>query len=174
MPIDSAQDSEQFCRSFNSAASSAIAVWPEHALLLRQLLETQLAAFSKQVDIQGAEVILRLAPAIKFATLINELAVNAAKYGALSVSRGRVSLHWSIDEQSDPPALLFRWEETGGSSVGLPRRTGIGRTDIEAMARDLGKTRVDYGPGGLKCDVQMPLDEVGFYKQRMRQLTESV
>jgi hypothetical protein len=101
MPIDCTH-SDQFCGFFKFAAGGLIAGYPEHGVPLRQLLGVQLASFSKQVDISGTEVILHIASAICLATLINELAVNAAKRGALSLSTGKVSLQWFIDEQSDP------------------------------------------------------------------------
>ena len=89
---------------------------------LLELLGVQLASFSKQIDIGGTEIVLHIAPAIYLATLINELAVNAVRRGALSLCSGRVSLQWSIDEQSDPAALRLRWEETG-RPVSSPERT---------------------------------------------------
>ena len=95
---------------------------PERGVPLRRLLEAQLAAFYKQVDIGG--------PALSFATLINELAVTAARYGALLVSAGKVSLHWTVDEKSDPSTLVFLWEETGGRRVVSRTRAGLDWTNI--------------------------------------------
>jgi len=86
-----AQGAAQFDRFIESPANGAIAVSPQQGVPLRRLLEAQLAAFYKQIDIDGPEVILDVAPALGFATLINELAVTAARYGALSVSAGKVA-----------------------------------------------------------------------------------
>jgi hypothetical protein len=76
----------------------------------------------------------------------------------------RVSLQWFIDEQSDPVTLRFLWEETEGPSVVSPTRAD--RTSIEEMARGLGKSRIDYRSGRLKYEVEVPLDEVRFHKQK--------
>jgi two-component sensor histidine kinase len=147
-------------------ANGGIAVSPEQGVSLRRLLEAQLAAFYKQVDVSGPEIILDPAPALSFATVINELAVNAARHGALSVSAGKVSLHWTVDEKSDSSTLLFLWEETGGPRVISRKRAGSDWTNIEEMARDLGKLRIDYGPRRLKYELEAPLDRVRFHKQK--------
>jgi two-component sensor histidine kinase len=134
---------------------------------LRQLLGVQLAAFSKQIDIQGAEVVLDMARAINFATLINELAVNAARIGALSLPRGKVSLKWFIEEQSSPTTsttFRFLWEETGGPSV-VSTEARFGQSNVEEMARELGKSRIDFFPGEFRFELVLPLDEVSSAKQ---------
>jgi two-component sensor histidine kinase len=159
MPIDCTQHSDQFGGFFKSAAGGLIAGCPEHGVPLRQLLKIQLASFSEQVDIRGPEVVLHDASATCFATLINELAVNAAESGALSLPTGRVSLQWFTDEQSEPATLRFRWEETGGPNVVSPKQAGLGRTNIEALAIGFDKLRIDHCPGGLKCEAELPLGE---------------
>ena len=161
-----AQGAAQFDRFIKSPANGIIAVSAEQGVPLRRLLEAQLAAFDKQLDVSGPEVILDAAPALSFATLINELAVNAARYGALSVSAGKVSLHWTIDEKSDPSTLMFLWEETGGRRVVSRTRAGLDWTNIEALVRDLGKSRIDYASGGLKYELEVPLDKVRFHNKK--------
>jgi hypothetical protein len=39
-------------------------------------------------------------------------------------------------------------------------------TNIEALARDLGKSRIDYASGGLKYELEVLLDEVRFHKKK--------
>ena len=106
-----AQGAAQFDRFIELPANGIIVVSSEQGVPLRRLLEAQLAGFDKQLDVSGPEVILDAAPALSFATLINELAVSAARYGALSVSAGKVSLHWTVDEKSDPSTLMFLWRK---------------------------------------------------------------
>jgi two-component sensor histidine kinase len=172
MPIDRTQHSSQFRGFFKSAAGGLIAGCPEPGVPLRQLLGVQLASFSEQVDIRGTEVLLREASAICFATLINELAVNAARCGPLSLPSGRVSLQWFIDEQSESATLRFLWEETGRPSVVSRKQCDPGH--LVEIARDLGKPRVDFSPDGLKFEVVMLLDEVCLHKQQMEMTNESV
>ncbi len=47
-----------------------------------------------------------------------------------------------------------------------PTRAGFGRTNTEETTRDLGKSRIDYASGGLKYELEVPLDEVCFHKQK--------
>ena len=138
MPIECSHNSDQFCGVFESAAGGFIADSAAPVVSLLELLGVQLASFSKQIDIGGTEIVLHIAPAIYLATLINELAVNAVRRGALSLCSGRVSLQWSIDEQSDPAALRLRWEETG-RPVSSPERTEFSRANIEAL-REISRT----------------------------------
>jgi len=162
MPIDRTQHADQFSGFFKSATGGLIAGCPEHGVPLRQLLGVQLASFSKQVAIRGPEVVLREGSAICFATLINELAVNAARYGALSLPTGRVSLQWFIDDQSEPATLHFLWQETGQPSVVSRKRVEFGPKHMDEITRHLGKPRIDFLLSGLKCEVVMLLDEVCF------------
>lgn len=152
MPINRAHSSYPICGLFESATGG-------YGVPLRQLLGVQLAAFSRQIDIQGAEVVLDMARAINFATLVNELAVNAARSGALSLPRGKVSLKWFIEEQSSPTTFRFLWEETGGpSAVSTEARSG--QSNVKEMARELGNSRIDFVPGELRFELVLPLDEV--------------
>lgn len=157
MPMGCTQAFDPICGLFESATGG-------YGMPLRQLLGVQLAAFSKQIDIQGAEVVLDMARAINFATLVNELAVNAARSGALSRPRGKVSLKWFIEDQNSPATFRFLWEETGGPSA-VSTEARFGQSSVAEMARELGKSRIDFVPGELRFELVLPLDEVNSPKQ---------
>lgn len=157
MPIGCTQAFDPICGLFESATGG-------YGMPLKQLLGVQLAAFSKQIDIQGAEVVLDMARAINFATLVNELAVNAAKIGALSLPRGKVSLKWFIEDQTSPATFRFLWEETGGPRV-VSTKQWFGQSNVEEMARELGKSRIDFVPGELRFELVLPLDDVSSAKE---------
>ena len=53
----------------------------------------------------------------------NELATNAAKYGALSRDEGHVDVTWSRSEHGE---LVICWTETGGPHVYTPSQGGFG------------------------------------------------
>ena len=62
-------------------------------MLLRELAPY---TSSNNTCIEGAEVILKAQAAQVTASVLHELATNAAKYGALSKPEGRVSIRWYL------------------------------------------------------------------------------
>ena len=70
MGPDPAQGAEQFDRFVEPPGNGVIAVSRERGAPLRRLLEAQIAAFNKQVDVGGPEVVLDPATALTFATVI--------------------------------------------------------------------------------------------------------
>ena len=83
---------------------------------------------------------------------IHELTTNAAKYGALSVSRGRVSVSWEAEETDEGTRLKLVWEESGGPEVSAPTRQGFGsRLLHRVLATQLNaKVDMDFRPEGLR------------------------
>jgi two-component sensor histidine kinase len=81
---------------------------------------------------------------------VQELATNAAKYGALSSPKGTVEVCWAYHGTNH---MIFRWTETGGPLVAAPTRRGFGTKFIqEALAADTGwKVDVQYLPQGVHC-----------------------
>ena len=93
--------------------------------------------------------------ATSLALALNELATNAAKYGALSQPGGRVSLSWEECGVS-PATVLLEWIERGGPEVHPPQRRGFG-TDILTIAlkHELeAETELRYGSEGLEFSLR--------------------
>ena len=71
---------------------------------LNALIELQLAPFidlpSPQIEIHGPNVDLATEAAQALGLALHELATNAVKYGALSVSQGRISISWEINKNT--------------------------------------------------------------------------
>jgi two-component sensor histidine kinase len=89
------------------------------------------------------------------AMILHELATNAAKYGALSVANGRVTLTWTHEANG---WLHMRWMESGGPPVQEPTHEGFGGRIIQRMISQLkGKTHFDWRPGGLVCELSFHL-----------------
>jgi two-component sensor histidine kinase len=101
---------------------------------------------------------LRLSPraAIPFAMVINELATNAAKYGALAAPEGAVSLSWTVTGDR----LHMEWRESGGKPVIEPTRIGYGTDFIQrAVTHELaGTVDVQYHSGSLSCTITFPVE----------------
>lgn len=95
--------------------------------------------------------------AASIAIALHELSTNAVKYGALSNSRGRVSLVWRI---SDEGILELRWKEQGGPMVTQPSRRGFGTRLLSALI-PYGSVVQDFEPDGLLCVIRCRLDPAG-------------
>ncbi len=112
----------------------------------------------QRFEIDGPD--LRLSPksALALTLALHELATNAAKYGALSVPTGKVSITWRI-RHGDFPGLTFLWREQNGPEVSPPSRRGFGSQLIErVLAFELrGDVRVTYDPTGVVCEIVAPL-----------------
>jgi two-component sensor histidine kinase len=88
--------------------------------------------------------------AVAIALLLNELATNAIKYGALSVPGGCVDLLW----KASGDRIRLKWLERGGPPVSMPERGGFGsRLMKAAMPRSRGSVDVHYDPEGLRCEI---------------------
>lgn len=86
---------------------------------------------------------------------LHELATNAAKYGALSMTGGVLNIDWSLDPLGD---CLINWVETGVSNVSPPTRRGFGTVLIErGVPYDLGgESSIVYRPGGIVATFRIP------------------
>jgi PAS domain S-box-containing protein len=126
------------------------------------LVEAQLAHFK---DLIGTRVLLA-GPAAQFRAdaaqgigmALHELATNAAKYGALSNSEGRVRITWQVTADTNPRFSMF-WLEDGGPKVTAPTRTGFGQIVIIRMAEAAvqGVAEIKYEETGLCWNLSAPL-----------------
>ena len=106
-----------------------------------------------RVNIEGPKLVLEPNAAQTIAVVCHELATNAAKYGALSVSDGRIAVAWSSTSDG---RLILSWNETGGPPVTMPTREGFGtRVMAKLVKQSKGEVRFDWRPEGLVCEVAM-------------------
>jgi two-component sensor histidine kinase len=95
------------------------------------------------------------------AMAFHELATNAAKYGALSVSAGRIEIYWQPVRVADHKRSVLRidWLEKGGPPVTYPRQRSFGSKIEGSIAAELGGTaRLTFAPEGLHCEIA-PLEK---------------
>ena len=126
------------------------------------LVEAQLAHFK---DLIGTRVLLegppvRLTPAAAqgIGMALHELATNAAKYGALSNSDGRVHISWQVAAAQEP-TFTMQWLEEGGPTVAAPSHNGYGQMVIGSMAEAAvdGTVEIDYRESGLSWKLSAPV-----------------
>src|SRR3546814_1202454 len=85
--------------------------------------------------------------------VLHELATNAAKYGALSVSGGRVQVSWQVEDANGQ--LRIKWAESGGPPVTPPATTGYGTRLIQYNNTYSlgGQVEQEYAIGGLEAEI---------------------
>ncbi len=129
---------------------------------LRHLVEQAVEAYRvdhpEVVEIEGAPAMLTAKQALGLNLVLHELGTNAAKYGALSRSEGRVRVSWKI-EGGQARRVRLRWQERHGPSVAPPAEKRFGTRLIErASSYELdGTAELDYASGGLSCELDFPL-----------------
>jgi two-component sensor histidine kinase len=133
---------------------------------LSELVRSQLAVFIEKagarIAIEGPSVALKPEAAQNLGLALHELAVNAAKFGALSVPEGCVSVVWQRDGSADQSAVTLDWRETRGPRVKYRRKKGFGSMVIERnLSRVLGADVVlAFDPTGVHCHIVIPASQI--------------
>jgi PAS domain S-box-containing protein len=129
---------------------------------LYEIVDQAVAPYSSRgedrLHLKGPKVRLQPRTALSLAMMLQELATNAVKYGALSNPTGEIGITWEI-AQGKPRHLHLRWQESGGPPVQAPTRRGFGTRLIErSLAQDLGgRVHITFAATGLVCTVNAPL-----------------
>lgn len=129
---------------------------------LRRLVQEELAPYDatpERIRASGPDLLLLPSAVQALGMTLHELATNAAKYGALSVPGGSLSITWEVAEAQE--LLHLRWQEQGGPPVKAPAaaRRGFGSRVVTATIEEQlgGKVAMAWEPAGLRCDIAIPL-----------------
>jgi CheY-like chemotaxis protein len=125
---------------------------------LKEIVEKELAPFNTgeggRLEIEGPSTLLQPAAAQSLTLVIHELATNAAKYGSMSTTTGRLRVKFDLR----PDTLVIDWLEQGGPGIAAPKTSGFGSKLISISMRHLhGDAQFDWTDGGLKCRLILPL-----------------
>ena len=127
---------------------------------LGELVDEEFAPYrlegAERVQSDGPAIMLQPSTAQTLALALHELATNAAKYGALSTTQGRVSLRW----EAEPRGIVLEWREQGGPPAKTPKSKGYGTRVVHAgIEHQLGgAVSFNWLPGGLECTMVVPHD----------------
>lgn len=113
-----------------------------------------------RVKMEGPSINLNARTALSLTMVFNELLTNAAKYGALSLPQGSISLVWQVSRGEHQQAtLVCEWRESDGPRVTPPKRRGFGSRIMERCVEgDLaGEFDLVYEPDGTRCRVAFPI-----------------
>ena len=137
--------------------------------MLRDVLRGALAPYlcggrDRIQIVDGPRIQLTPNAAVTLGMGIHELATNAAKYGALSTTTGKVTLGWKLSHLSEGDLIEIVWRESDGPRVSAPSRRGFGSRLIErGIASEFGgKVEMDYRPEGFCCTARLPLSEKAY------------
>lgn len=121
----------------------------------REIVSAELSPYDiSRVEINGPNVLLPPNLALIVALLIHELATNAAKYGALSSSTGKLLIRWSLANAK----LEVEWRESGGPIITTPTNRGFGTRLFSTALRQFGGTvEADFARTGLICKLALSL-----------------
>jgi two-component sensor histidine kinase len=127
---------------------------------LRDTIETVLEPYrgGQRIALAGPSINIDARTVTMLSMVIQELATNASKYGALAHADGRVTIQWEPVRHSGPHVVL-RWVERDGPPVKEPTQTGFGSTLIrEGFAAQLGgSATMTFERDGLTCVLEFPL-----------------
>jgi len=133
-----------------------------HGAALQDLLKSQLSPYVDtdfaQVTIDGPSVLLKPETAQNLGLALHELASNASKYGALTVSSGKISVRWKEIADGQRVGVELQWAESGGPTLGVPKKRGFGSMLIQQnLSRSL-ESDVDlkFEADGVRCSIFIP------------------
>ncbi|MEM9311952.1 MAG: CHASE domain-containing protein [Pseudomonadota bacterium] len=136
---------------------------------LRSVVEAELQHFRAGghhiISVDGPPVELAPNDALSFGLAIHELATNAAKYGALSVPEGRVSIYWTLVEEH---MAEVEWCEREGPEVKDERGRGFGTELIEKIVAHELKHPVQlaFQREGVRCVMRVPVRRLADFQIR--------
>lgn len=108
-----------------------------------------------EIEISGPDVVIDVRAAQPLSMALHELITNAAKYGALSVPGGSISVTWQVTDGR----VHLRWEEKGGPLLsGPPARSGFGSKLIRMLFEGQigGTVQKEWQDDGLVCIMSFP------------------
>jgi two-component sensor histidine kinase len=127
--------------------------------VVRSTLEPHLGQDSTRFRIDGCAYKISSDTALALNMALHELATNAAKYGALLDSRGRISIKWTPHPDRSGFIRLI-WTESGGPRVSPPAAPGFGTRLLDrAFVSGGGQARLEYLDEGVACEMVFPSAE---------------
>lgn len=128
------------------------------AMVIRAELAPYAQDLQRHLTMEGPDLELAPNDALSLGLAIHELATNAAKYGALSVETGSVSVHW---ETAGENLARIEWVESGGPEIDTEqkRKRGFGTELIEKIVAHELRNPVDlrFDPEGVRCTLLIPV-----------------
>ena len=139
---------------------------------IASVASVELAPYAHEEDheliIDGPDVELAPNDALSLGLALHELATNAAKYGALSTTGGKVEICWEMVNEG---LARIKWIESNGPKVERPARRGFGTDLIEKIVAHELRHPVDlaFDPDGVRCTLLVPVRKPSEFELRQSQ-----
>jgi two-component sensor histidine kinase len=151
---DEPQRAEKIIGRFRAVqkANNLLTGTTAHPITLRELLAIEFAPYDeKRLVTVGPEIEVAPETVRHLLLIFHELVTNAAKYGALSSSEGRIKMQW---QWVGDRRVALTWTESGGPKVRLPTRNGFGSQLIDICVNALGGTiEKNFSRDGFSCTI---------------------
>src|SRR5262245_24264100 len=165
----SSRSIDEFLQSLEGRIQSMAAA---HSLLsksgwqgvgLDALVRNELAPYATDtnITISGTDIMLTAAETQAVAKVLHELTTNAAKYGALSIPGGQVSVNWDRKSNGDGSNLSIVWQELDGPPVKPEAQSSYGSNLIRNLIpHELGgKVDLVFASDGVSCRIEIPIGQ---------------
>ena len=146
-----------------AAAHSLLSKSGWQGVSLDALVRNELAPYATDtnITISGTDIMLTTVESQALAKVLHELATNAAKYGALSIPGGHVSVNWERSPSGDRTNLSIVWQELDGPPVKSEAQPSYG-TDLirNLIPHELGgKVDFVFASNGVRCRIEIPIGQ---------------
>ncbi len=158
---DSIRDRAQTIATVHSALSKAKWQGVKLQTLIRSLTDGQLGA---RIELAGPDVMVPPVQAQAIGLVVNELAINCGKYGAMRRSSGRVELRWDAESNADGSMeMVLHWQEFDGPPIIADVELGTGLKLIQGLVGSELAGEVEFGfePRGVSHRIVIRLRESG-------------
>jgi two-component sensor histidine kinase len=133
---------------------------------LAELVRAQLRPFidlgTSRLTLAGPPLFLHADAVRNLGLALHELATNAAKYGALRVDEGTITVEWRLCGDERGTVLEFSWTELAGCRTRSTKRDGFGSlvlTVLVPRAVD-GSAVLEFTEKGLRWSLRAPLRQM--------------
>jgi two-component sensor histidine kinase len=135
---------------------------------LAEIVRAEIGPYAGRVKVEGPSLMLTAKAAQNFALALHELATNAAKYGALSNTAGRIHITWSKHASHGPDDFTFRWQEQGGPPVRTPTEKGFGSAVLEQVMAEHFQVppQIEFAPAGVVYELSGSLATLTLTNER--------